>query len=118
LRWQLKRMMSSTGSSISVNDRQAALDDATECPDSCASDEHDGGTDRLHHNGHVPPVEPRSAFSSGADGDTLVHCNFDCGPPQPRKRMINKGDSVSYKMTSYSWAHKWNGKTNHFTEWA
>jgi glucosamine 6-phosphate synthetase-like amidotransferase/phosphosugar isomerase protein len=34
------------------------------------------------------------------------------------KRMINNGDSVSFKMTSYSWAHKWNGKTNHFTEWA
>jgi hypothetical protein len=32
--------------------------------------------------------------------------------------MINNGDSVSFKMTSYSWAHKWNGKTNHFTEWA
>lgn len=34
------------------------------------------------------------------------------------KRMINNGDSVSFKMTSYSWAYKWNGKTNHFTEWA
>lgn len=34
------------------------------------------------------------------------------------KRMIPNGDSVSFKMTSYSWAYKWNGKTNHFTEWA
>jgi hypothetical protein len=35
------------------------------------------------------------------------------------KRMIDNGNnSVSFKMTSYSWAHKWNGKTNHFTEWA
>jgi len=34
------------------------------------------------------------------------------------KRMIPNGDSVSFKMTSYSWAYKWNGKTNCFTEWA
>jgi hypothetical protein len=34
------------------------------------------------------------------------------------KRMINDGNSVSFKMTSYSWAYKWNGKTNCFTEWA
>ncbi len=35
------------------------------------------------------------------------------------KRMIDNGNgSVSFKMTSYSWAYKWNGKTNHFTEWA
>ena len=34
------------------------------------------------------------------------------------KRMIDNGDSVSFKMTSYSWAYKWSGKTNHFTEWA
>jgi hypothetical protein len=25
---------------------------------------------------------------------------------------------VSLKMTSYSWAYPWSGKTNHFTEWA
>jgi len=34
------------------------------------------------------------------------------------KRMINNGDSVSFKITSFSWAYKWNGKANHFTEWA
>jgi len=34
------------------------------------------------------------------------------------KRMINNGNSVSFKMTNYSWAYKWNGQTNHFTEWA
>lgn len=33
------------------------------------------------------------------------------------KRMLVNGDSVSFKMTSYSWAYKWSGKTNHFTEW-
>ena len=55
----------------------------------------DGGTDRVQHNGHVTPVEPRSSFSSAADGDTLVHCDFDCGPPQPRKHMINKGNARS-----------------------
>jgi hypothetical protein len=34
------------------------------------------------------------------------------------KRMIVNGDSVSFKMTSFSWAYKWSGETNHFTEWA
>ena len=34
------------------------------------------------------------------------------------KRIIPNGDSVSLKMTSYSWAYPWNGKTNNFTEWA
>ena len=34
------------------------------------------------------------------------------------KRIISCGDSVSLKMTSYSWAYPWNGKTNNFTEWA
>jgi len=34
------------------------------------------------------------------------------------KRIIDNGNSVSFKMTSYSWAYKWNGKTNCFTEWA
>ena len=35
------------------------------------------------------------------------------------KRMIDNGNgSVSFKMTSYSWAYKWSGKSNHFTEWA
>jgi len=33
------------------------------------------------------------------------------------KRMINNGDSVSFKMTSFSWAYKWSGNSNHFTEW-
>ncbi len=94
-RCHVMSMMSSTGSTTSDNDRQGALDDATDWPDSGPSDEHDGGTDRVQHNGHVPPVEPRSSFSSGADGDTLVHCGFDCGPPQPRKHMINKGNARS-----------------------
>lgn len=34
------------------------------------------------------------------------------------KRMLVYGNTVSFKMTSYSWAYKWNGQTNHFTEWA
>lgn len=34
------------------------------------------------------------------------------------KRIIANGDTTSFKMTSYSWAYKWNGKINHFTEWA
>jgi hypothetical protein len=34
------------------------------------------------------------------------------------KRIIACGDSVSLKMTSYSWAYPWSGKTNTFTEWA
>jgi len=34
------------------------------------------------------------------------------------KRIISCGDNVSLKMTSYSWAYPWSGKTNHFTEWA
>ena len=34
------------------------------------------------------------------------------------KRIIDNGNSVSFKMTSYSWAYKWSGKSNHFTEWA
>lgn len=34
------------------------------------------------------------------------------------KRMIDNGNSVSFKMTSYSWAYKWSGESNHFTEWA
>jgi hypothetical protein len=34
------------------------------------------------------------------------------------KRMIVNGDSVSFKMTSFSRAYKWSGKPNHFTEWA
>jgi hypothetical protein len=34
------------------------------------------------------------------------------------KRIIDNGNSASFKMTSYSWAYKWNGKTNCFTEWA
>jgi hypothetical protein len=25
---------------------------------------------------------------------------------------------VSLKISNYSWAYKWNGKTDHFTEWA
>ena len=87
--------MSSTGSPTSDNDRQGALDDATDWPDSGPSDEHDGGTDRVQHNGHMTPVESRSSFSSAADGDTLVHCDFDCGPPQPRNHMINKGNARS-----------------------
>ena len=87
--------MSSTGSSTSDNDRQAALDDATEWPDSGVSDEYDGATERHHHNGHVPTVEPRSYISSCTDGDTLVHCEFDCGPPLPRNNMINKGKARS-----------------------
>lgn len=34
------------------------------------------------------------------------------------KRMQRSGDTVSFKMTSYSWAYKWRGDSNHFTEWA
>lgn len=34
------------------------------------------------------------------------------------KRIGGYGNSVSLKMTSYSWAYKWNGQTDHFTEWA
>ena len=34
------------------------------------------------------------------------------------KRINRCGSSVSLKMTSYSWAYPWCGKTNMFTEWA
>jgi hypothetical protein len=53
------------------------------------------------------------------------HMQGECSPvpnavsnKRITKRIIACGDSVSLKMTSYSWAYPWSGKTNHFTEWA
>jgi len=53
------------------------------------------------------------------------HMQGECNPvpevvsgKRITKRINACGDSVSLKMTSYSWAHPWSGKTNHFTEWA
>ena len=61
----------------------------------------------------------------GQDRNYTGHMQGECNPlpdvviGEPKtKRILPNGDSVSLKMTSYSWAYPWNGKTNHFTEWA
>ena len=63
--------------------------------------------------------------SFGQDRNYTGHMQGECSPVPTAvsdrritKRIIACGDSVSLKMTSYSWAYPWNGKTNHFTEWA
>ena len=45
------------------------------------------------------------------DVDTVV------GQPLT-KRIQAYNNNVSLKISNYSWAYKWNGKTDHFTEWA
>ena len=61
----------------------------------------------------------------GQDRIYTGHMQGECNPVPNQvsdkritKRIISCGDSVSLKMTSYSWAYPWSGKTNHFTEWA
>jgi hypothetical protein len=61
----------------------------------------------------------------GQDRTYTGHMQGECSPvpnvvsdKRITKRIISCGNSVSLKMTSYSWAYPWSGKTNHFTEWA
>lgn len=63
--------------------------------------------------------------SIGQDRTYTGHMQGEC-KPLPNvvignpitKRIIPNGNSTSLKITSFSWAYPWSGKTNHFTEWA
>ena len=53
------------------------------------------------------------------------HMQGECTPVpnvvigEPKTKRVNAcGDSVSLKMTSFSWAYPWDGEVDHFTEWA
>jgi hypothetical protein len=56
-------------------------------------------------------------YTGHMQGETMPDPS-QVNPKTITKRIQRSGDSVSLKMTSYSWAYKWSGKTNHFTEWA
>ena len=45
----------------------------------------------------APTTATDSELCSSAtkEEDTLVSCEFDCGPPLPRKNMVNKGNARS-----------------------
>ena len=75
----------------------------------------------------VLEVKNKSVVIAGIGQERVYtgHMQGECNPVPNRvsdkritKRIISCGDSVSLKMTSYSRAYPWSGKTNMFTEWA
>ena len=69
------------------------MEDLAEWQDSCATDEHDSLTQCPTHGSTGTDSEMCSGVAK--EDDTLVSCAFDCGPPMPRKNMINKGNARS-----------------------
>ena len=65
----------------------------------------------------IAEVSQTRNYTGNMQGECMPDVDNVVGKPMT-KRIGGYGDSVSLKMTSYSWAYKWSGKTNHFTEWA
>ena len=57
-------------------------------------------------------------YTGNMQGECVPNVNEIVGQPMTKRIQADCGDSVSLKITSFSWAFPWNGKTNHFTEWA
>ena len=82
--------MSSSRSSIC--DKTVSNDELVECHDDSATEDIDAGTQWPAQDTSTPS---QLCTSVAKEDDTLVTCEFDCGPPMPRKNMINKGNSRS-----------------------
>ena len=55
-------------------------------------------------------------YTGPMNGECKPNVNDVVGKPMT-KRIQGYGDNISFKITSFSWAYKWNGQTNHFSEW-
>ena len=71
--------------------RPASNEALAEWQDSPATEDMDSGT-----QWPAPATGTDSELCSSAtkEEDTLVSCDFDCGPPLPRKSMVNKGNAA------------------------
>ena len=82
-----------SASCTSPAEKLTPTEDLAEWQDSCGTDEHDSLTQYVTHGRTSTDSEMCSGVAK--DDDTLVSCEFDCGPPMPRKNMINKGNARS-----------------------
>ena len=83
----------STSRSSTV-DTCGSLLDALENGELSATSDNEAGMPRSHGAGSSSQVDPHASPSK--DVDTLMFCDFDCGPAVPRKDLINKGNSRSH----------------------
>lgn len=65
----------------------------------------------------IAAVAQNRTYTGHMQGECVPVPDVVTGKPI-NKRINPCDDSVSIKMTSFSWAYPWSGKTNHFTEWA
>jgi hypothetical protein len=67
----------------------SSAEQLVEWHDSSATDENESGT---HCPLHIGAATDSDVYASVTrEDDMLVTCEFDCGPPMPRKHMANKG---------------------------
>ena len=83
-----------SGSCASVAEKQTPTEDLAEWQDSCATDEHESLTQWPTHG--TTGTDSEMCSTVAKDDDTLLSCEFDCGPPMPRKNMINKGQCTEH----------------------
>ena len=74
-------------------DRPTDGDELAEWQDSGATSDVDSGTQCSSRA--IAATDSDLCSTIGKDDDTLVACEFDCGPPMPRKNMVNKGNARS-----------------------
>ena len=74
-------------------DRPTDGDELAEWQDSCATSDVDSGTQCSSRA--IAATDSDLCSTIGKGDDTLVTCEFDCGPPVPRKNMVNKGNARS-----------------------
>lgn len=65
----------------------------------------------------IAEVGQSREYTGNMQGKCVPITNDVVGKPLT-KRIQSYGDSVSLKINSFSWAYKWDGRVNHFTEWA
>ena len=82
--------MSSSRSRIS--EQPVSNDELVECHDSSATEDIDSGA---QWPAQVTNTDSELCTTVAKEDDTLVICEFDCGPPLPRNSMLNKGNSRS-----------------------
>ena len=80
-------------SSTTVVDKQPPTEELAERHDSCGTDEQESLTQWPAHNN--TGADSEMSVTVAKEDDTLVSCEFDCGPPMPGKHMMNKGNARS-----------------------
>ena len=80
----------------SCNETTPSVHDIPDSLDACGSSDIELSTPMPVQSATTLTVPAEQHTSPLKDENTLTYCDFDCGPPMPRRDMVNKGNSRSH----------------------